>query len=204
MPPSTEQFSRHRQILKSIYQGKLRLAENVHLFDGSHIFLSEDHRIEHLISWYATVVHSLPLVEEARAETVKLLTGSDISLSSRTKVVYAPTRDISLSSYLLNFRDYFIADGSCFVVACKRLVDACLFQATIVNQADPWFKKIIQSCVEFCDGEVKKMEQYPGPMNDEQARFLRHDVQIMRDVYDIEKEYLNIIRMLPDTRKVLK
>ena len=203
MPPSTEQFSRHRQILKSIYQGKLRLAENLHLFDGC-IFLSEEHRLEHLKSWYATKIHSQPLVNEARTETVKLLTDPDISLSSRTKVFYAPTTNISLSSYLQNFREYFVADGSCFVVVCRRIVDAILFQPTIVNQANPFFNKIIQNYVEFSASEAKKMEQYPGPMSNEQTRFLHHNVQIIRDVYDIEKEYLNIIRMLSDTTEIVK
>ena len=193
MPPSTEQFSCHRQILKSIYQGKLRLAENLHLFDGC-IFLSEEHRLEHLKSWYATKIHSQPLVNEARTETVKLLTDPDISLSSRTKVFYAPTTNISLSSYLQNFREYFVADGSCFVVVCKRLVDAVLFPPTIVNQADRRFNKIIQNYVEYSGIENKKMQRYPGPKNDEQTRFLFHNLRIIRDVFDIENECLKFGR----------
>ena len=191
MPSNTEQY--HRQILECIYQGKLRLAENSHLFDRK-FYLSEGQQLQHLNNWYTTEVHFQPLVNEAIAVTVKLLTDPDISQASRTKVSYATPRNISLSLYLQNFREYFIEDGSCFVVVCKRLVDAILFPPTIVNQADRRFNKFIQNYVEFSDRENKKMKRYPGPKNDEQTRFLHHNVTIIRDVYDIENECLKFGR----------
>ena len=202
MPPNAEQFSCHRQILKSVYQGRInRFAENSHLFDDSKVYPSQEERLEHLNNWYNTEVHSQPLVKDAVAETLKLLTWPNISQPSWTKASYAPARVISLSLYLQNFREYFKADGSCFLIVFMRLVDACLFQAKFVSKADRRFSKMIKSYVEFFESELKIMQQYPCPVAlnrlDEQTRFHFHNLKIIRVVNDIEMEYSNKVRMLP-------
>ena len=200
MSSNAGQFSKLLQILKSIYEGKLFLAKNSHIFDGK-IYLSEEERLEHLNSWYTTKVHSQKLVDEAITETVKLITGPDVSESCKLLILSARPRDISLSSYLQNFREYFKADGSCFLIVFMRLVDACLFQAKFVSKADRRFSKMIKSYVEFFESELKIMQQYPCPVAlnrlDEQTRFLFHNLKIIRVVNDIEMEYSNKVRMLP-------
>ena len=197
MSSSAGQFSNLSQILKFIYQGKLLLAKNSHIIDGK-VYLSEEERLKDFDSWYTAEVHSPKLVDEAITETVKLITGPDVSESCKSKIVCAAPRDISLLSYIQDFNKYFEADGSCFVVVFMRLVDAILFQAKIVSHGDHRLIKGITLFMTFSRREEKFMEQYPDPINNEQIKFLIYSWKIIQNVYDVELECLNI-RMLPGT-----
>ena len=81
MSSNAAQISNILQILKSIYEGKLFLAKNANLFDGH----SEEKRLQHLNRWYTTEVRPQKLMDEAIAETVKLITGPDVSGSTKEK-----------------------------------------------------------------------------------------------------------------------